>query len=210
MVKVTAPLMSQDASGSLGKSIVFAKWKGRNYVRQLVTPSNPRTVPQRGRRAIIKFLAQAWAALTSAMQASYLTLAASNSYSTFNAYTSTNANRWTNGDAPQQNFQQPTTSTAGTSAAISATVTGKTANITATLTGGNPNNWGTAILRATAPAAPAFPADVLAILTTPSGAGTYPFSDANLPSGSYIYAAQGFNTDGVLNATGATHGVTIP
>jgi hypothetical protein len=68
--------MSQDASGSLGKSIVFAKWKGRNYVRQLVTPSNPRTVPQRGRRAIIKFLAQAWKALTSAMQASYLTLAA--------------------------------------------------------------------------------------------------------------------------------------
>jgi len=31
MVKLNAPLMSLDASGTVANSITFAKWKGRNY-----------------------------------------------------------------------------------------------------------------------------------------------------------------------------------
>lgn len=53
MAKVTSPLMSMDASGSLGGAITFAKWKGRNYVRQLVIPSNPQTSGQQDARAAL-------------------------------------------------------------------------------------------------------------------------------------------------------------
>lgn len=46
MAKVSGPLFSVDASGGYAGSLVFAKWKGRNYARQLVIPSNPRTLGQ--------------------------------------------------------------------------------------------------------------------------------------------------------------------
>ena len=50
MAKVSGPLMSMDASGKFGGAIVFSKWKGRNVVRQLVTPSNPRSQGQEDAR----------------------------------------------------------------------------------------------------------------------------------------------------------------
>jgi hypothetical protein len=46
MAKVTGPLMSMDASGGFGGTLVFGKWKGRPTVRQLVTPSNPKSANQ--------------------------------------------------------------------------------------------------------------------------------------------------------------------
>lgn len=46
MAKVTGPLMSMSASGKFGGAMVFAVNKGRNIVRQLVTPANPKTVGQ--------------------------------------------------------------------------------------------------------------------------------------------------------------------
>lgn len=53
MAKVTGPLMSMDASGGFGGTLVFGKWKGRNTVRQLVKPANPRTAGQEdGRNAV--------------------------------------------------------------------------------------------------------------------------------------------------------------
>lgn len=51
--KVSGPLMSMDASGKIANAIVFAKWKGRNYVRQLVTPYNPQSVGQQAVRAAL-------------------------------------------------------------------------------------------------------------------------------------------------------------
>lgn len=53
MAKVTSPLMSLDASGSIAGAITFSKWKGRNYVRQLVIPANPRTAGQQAARAAV-------------------------------------------------------------------------------------------------------------------------------------------------------------
>jgi len=50
MAKVTGPLMSMDASGAFGGTLVFAKWKGRPTVRQFVTPSNPQTASQMAAR----------------------------------------------------------------------------------------------------------------------------------------------------------------
>lgn len=60
--------MSLDASGSLADTIVFSKWKGRNYVRQHVIPSNPKTGLQTGVRAMMRFFTQIWASLSATIQ----------------------------------------------------------------------------------------------------------------------------------------------
>lgn len=50
MAKLTGPLFSMDASGSFAGAMVFSKWKGRNYARQLVIPSNPHSADQEAAR----------------------------------------------------------------------------------------------------------------------------------------------------------------
>lgn len=57
MAKVTAPLMSMDASGKFGGALVFGKWKGRPTVRKLVTPSNPQSADQTTARNALRVLA---------------------------------------------------------------------------------------------------------------------------------------------------------
>lgn len=41
MAKVKGPLMSMEASGAYGGTLVFGQRKGSSVVRQLVTPANP-------------------------------------------------------------------------------------------------------------------------------------------------------------------------
>jgi hypothetical protein len=55
--------MSIEASGSFGGALTYAKWKGRQYVRQLVTPSNPHASTQEQARNKIRVVgvAQHWA-----------------------------------------------------------------------------------------------------------------------------------------------------
>lgn len=60
MARVTAPLFSMDASGTVAKSIVFASWKGRNYVRRHAIPANPNSGLQVGVRSTFAFITQDW------------------------------------------------------------------------------------------------------------------------------------------------------
>lgn len=46
MAKVFGGLLSLDASGKFGRTLVYSKWRGVPYARLLVTPSNPRTALQ--------------------------------------------------------------------------------------------------------------------------------------------------------------------
>jgi hypothetical protein len=57
MAKVTMPLMSNEASGSFGKVLVFASRLGKNVVRKLVTPRNPRTQNQQDTRNAMRVCA---------------------------------------------------------------------------------------------------------------------------------------------------------
>lgn len=50
MAKVSGPLFSMEASGAYAGALVFGKWKGRPYVRQLVTPANPHSADQEAAR----------------------------------------------------------------------------------------------------------------------------------------------------------------
>jgi len=104
MVKVFGPAMSLDASGSLANTITFSKWKGRNYVRERVIPSNPKSGAQTGRRAMFKFLTQNWAALSVSDKATWQTLADELVASPFNAYIKNNMQNWHNFLSPAQAF----------------------------------------------------------------------------------------------------------
>ena len=50
MARVTGPLMSMEASGTIGKTLTFANWVGRQYVRRWTRPSNPQTADQMEQR----------------------------------------------------------------------------------------------------------------------------------------------------------------
>jgi len=58
MAKTTAPLLSFDAAGTVAKTQVYAKWKGRSYVRRYTTPSNPQTSEQTLTRNAFSFINQ--------------------------------------------------------------------------------------------------------------------------------------------------------
>ena len=58
--KVTGPLLSLDASGSVASTMVFSRWKGINYVRQRVIPTYSNTFKQNAIRSLITDATQAW------------------------------------------------------------------------------------------------------------------------------------------------------
>lgn len=104
MAVVKGPLFSLDASGSVAGAITFSKWKGRAYVRQRVIPSNPKSAAQTGRRAMMRFLAQRWAAIGTADQASWQDIADQLTASPFNAYISKGMEEWHNWLYPSESF----------------------------------------------------------------------------------------------------------
>jgi len=60
MAKTTAPLLSFGASGSIAKTMVASKWKGRPYMRRHVIPANPNSTGQQSTRNAFSFANQAW------------------------------------------------------------------------------------------------------------------------------------------------------
>ena len=102
MVKVYGPMMSLDASGTIGKCITFSKWKGRNYVRERVIPSNPKSPAQTGRRGMFKFLSQGWAGLGAVNKATWDDLADQIVCPNFNAYVKEGMTGWHNFLSPSQ------------------------------------------------------------------------------------------------------------
>ena len=106
MVKVQGPMFSLGASGKLGGTIVFSKWKGRPYVRELVTPSNPKSGGQVSMRAMMKFLSQEWSGMSAGAKTSWQDPADAGVVSTFNAFVSANLELNRSFLAPHQNYPQ--------------------------------------------------------------------------------------------------------
>ena len=84
MATTTAPLFGLDASGSLAKSIVFSKWKGRTYVRRHAIPSNPKSGLQVGMRSMLKFVTQNYASLSATIKGHWATAAKSSNITALN------------------------------------------------------------------------------------------------------------------------------
>jgi len=58
--KVTGPLFSISASGTVAKSMTFSSWKGISYVREWFTPANPQTAKQTNNRTALSLLVESW------------------------------------------------------------------------------------------------------------------------------------------------------
>jgi hypothetical protein len=90
MAKVTAPMFSLGARGSLAKTLVFSVWKGVAYARQHVTPSNPNTDAQQAVRGIMGNVVKSWQTTSADDRVSWRVTAGLDSrpLSGFNAFTS--------------------------------------------------------------------------------------------------------------------------
>jgi len=60
MARLTAPLLSLSASGTIAKTLTFANWKGIPYVRTRVIPANPKSDAQKEVRGIFSTLNLMW------------------------------------------------------------------------------------------------------------------------------------------------------
>ena len=60
MAKTTAPLFGFGASGQLGKSLVFGKWKGINVARVYAVPANPNSTSQQAQRGYYAQAVENW------------------------------------------------------------------------------------------------------------------------------------------------------
>lgn len=89
MAKVTAPLLSLDASGSYGHALVFAKHTGRQTVRKrrvAIAPPDPKTPIQLFNREYFSIMVADWQALDSESKQDLDRLGNIVSYSGFNYF----------------------------------------------------------------------------------------------------------------------------
>lgn len=94
MAKVTGPLLSLSASGTVAGTMTFSRWKGRAYVRQRVIPTYSNTTGQSKIRDLMTDLSVAWktnatvgaVVINSAYKLAYNTAASGLGISGFNLF----------------------------------------------------------------------------------------------------------------------------
>lgn len=195
MALVTAPLLSMDASGTVGKTLTYAKWKGRPYCRQRVIPTNPQSAAQTGARSMFGFLAQQWTNLIAGEQDDYDDLAEAGQISAFNVYMAKNLARWQLNMGPSKNYPAEEAASPLTTTQV---LTGAAGYINVNNTpSGATALWGFAIARSTAEITAPTWALVIAIVQG-DGASAVDFVDSPLDAGTYHYRSAAFTDDGQL------------
>jgi len=197
MARTTGPLLSLDASGSVAGTIVFSKWKGRSYVRQLVQPANPKSAKQTGVRAMMKYLAQLWTSISAPDKATWTDLALTRQISPFNAYTSENLGRWQTNKGPTSAYPAAEANTPGAVTSNAAVGSAGFATLTITLPAAA-DRVGIVIYRQSAEITVPSWANVAAVQAASAGAGSVIFTDSPLEPGTYHYRTAAITDDGVI------------
>lgn len=207
MVKLTGPLFSMGASGTIGNTITYARKGGTAYARQRVVPFNPRSPGQTGFRAMFKFLSQNWAGLDTPQKNSWQALADSLSGQKFNAYMHDNQKLWQQFGAPHRTYPNPGTGSVDTSA--NTTVMGQVGQVTGTYLPVAPtDNWGQMIFRSdTTGFTTAISNCVLIVLMDSTGLKFW--VDSPVPAGDWFYNYRNFTTEGILGAEIGEDPVTV-
>lgn len=207
MVKVAAPALSLEASGSLGGIMVFSKWKGRPYVRTLVTPSNPKSGGQVGVRAMFRFLSQAWAGLTAADQATWEDRADQTIVSPFNAYMGFDQARWRDFEAPSTTDPPAVADTLAVVGTVTAVAGVRSATLTLPITTAN-EGWGIMAFRSLSTGFDtAFDNAIRA--GTIDGTNDVVIVDTPLTPGTYYYNFRTWTEDGQVSAEIGEESVVI-
>jgi hypothetical protein len=205
MVRVIAPLMSMDASGTLAKSHVFAKWKGRNYVRRHAIPANPRSGLQVAMRQILKFITQNYPNWDANAVADWKAAAATDNITPLNAQVRDAGKR-----ARDNKGIRADTHTDATAAASAPTMTAaaETRGVKLTITAGaNAPDYVWLIYRKQG----ADPTGVIPELIAVQTAATLTYTDADVTANlAYSYKAIGCNKDGTLGTLQAASATATP
>lgn len=196
MATVKGPLFSLDASGTIGKAVVFSKWKGRNYVRTHALPANPKSPGQLSVRAMLKFLSQFWTSLSANDQATWESRAEVTNVSPFNAYVGFNQKRWGTYAFPSQVDPPAETATPGTILSPTATA-GSRSILLAIPISVVADNWGVAIHRSLITGFTPSRTTVIQVIEAESQA-TFNFLDTPLDVGvEQFYRFESLSDDGV-------------
>ncbi len=94
MAKVTGPLLSMSATGSVGDTLTFARWKGIAYCREWFTPSNPKSASQVNVRTALTLLIASWQVLSDVGKARWNSFAEGSGKSGFNQYVGRGMNEY--------------------------------------------------------------------------------------------------------------------
>lgn len=207
MVRVAAPALSLDASGTIGDSMVFSKWKGRPYVRVRVIPHNPKSGGQVGIRSMFQFLAKQWAGLTAGNKATWILRAAATNISTFNAFMAYNQFRWRNFLGPSKIDPAAEVSTAPSAPTGVATAGVRQISLAITK-GANAPDWGYLIFRSPTITFTPVWSNCIAVKHI-DGSGNALYIDTPLAAGSYWYHVVGIMIDGVKGTESAEITATV-
>lgn len=203
MAKVTGPLLSMSASGSVAGAMVFSSSKGRPYVRQLVIPRNPNSNGQQGVRANMAGLNLLWASMSALQKATWQTRATQLNISTWNAFVGVNQKDFANGMGDQR--QDPVEASSPPS--IPTTITDSVEGSQVTITCGEPatgETFGMFLwISGTTGFTPA-PANCKKLVAgTGTPATTLTFVVSGLAAGTYYYVLRGFDFAGEFGTAGA-------
>jgi hypothetical protein len=183
--------MSLDASGTVGKSIVFSNWKGINYVRRHAIPSNPEEPTQVAVRAWFRALTRHWYGLSAPNKATWDTLVLGKAMSPFNGYIGYNMARIRNSLGFTNTY--PYTGTGTASSAPTTTPTGGTRQVSLSIAkGANPAHFWAISGRGPTGFTPSW-ANVIYVLEYVSDPMIW--VDTPLAAGNYYYRIRGFYTN---------------
>jgi len=195
MARVHAPLMSLDASGSVAKAITFSKWKGRNYVRELVTPHNPKSGLQTGQRAAVTWSTKQYASIGATAQANWKSQGKAKNISPINAMVHLNGQRARQDKPPYKDPNITSATAEAAPTAVVATAGPKSGTITWTDSTGA-QDWGTAVYMLAGGAPTTGPATLIAMVAR----GVQKYLISNLKTGTvYHIKLRGFSTDGTFS-----------
>jgi hypothetical protein len=205
MARVKGPLFSVDASGTVASTVVFSRWRGRNYVRRHAIPANPRSAGQTAARTVIAFLAPEWSLMTDADKASWENLAEATNISPFNAFVAANARNWRDLMAPTKTHPAARTTAPGTVGVLTKLVSGRSVQVTVPVAAGS-DDWGLALLRSGTTGVSQL---TNAVMAAEAGPAEVVFVDGPLEPGTYYYNARVWSADGNLGAIGTQVSATV-
>jgi hypothetical protein len=189
--------MSFDASGTVAGAIVFAKWRGRNYVRRHAVPANPRSGAQLAARAVLGFCGSQWASLDPGDQATWEAAAESEKISAFNQFIKVNARNWRDQMAPSMASPAARAQTPGSCDSVNPTVSGRQVLLEFANTPGA-DDWGLVVCRSLILGAAGVPSNAIVIVA--GVAATNDVVDGPLAPGAYYYNGFLITEDGVLSS----------
>lgn len=195
MARVKGPLFSMEASGTIGNTLVFSKWKGRDYVRRHAIPSNPKSGLQVGIRSVFGWIAQDYANLAAGDVTDWTALAAGDNVTPLNAHIRDAVDRARRNLGWRQNTTDSGSTTPNAPTSATATAQPKTLVLDWTDPATNEADYCIAIYRSVSTGFTPDISNLVGIVAV----GVETFTDINLPAGTeQFYRARGINTDGVL------------